>query len=251
MKTELSGKVWGGGKPLLARWTTDWDCGYETNWWYCIKEAPYKIEDLPKSNKYHIRKALKKVVIERIDPVLYAREIYRVYEEAVVGYKNFVDETNEKEFITAITKDKRTYWGAFDIEARILVAYMIVTEKGKYVETNTAKFSKKYMNLRASTALYSEMLDYYLNKRGFSFVNSGERNINHETNTQEYKITTFGYRCAYCHLHVAYNPKIKWVVNLLYPFRRLLKAFNRFKLVHVVNAVLKMEEICRSGNSIR
>ena len=24
-------------KPILARWTSDWDCGYETNWWYVIK----------------------------------------------------------------------------------------------------------------------------------------------------------------------------------------------------------------------
>ena len=21
---------------LLVRWTTEWDCGYETNWWYVI-----------------------------------------------------------------------------------------------------------------------------------------------------------------------------------------------------------------------
>ncbi len=38
-------------KPLLARWTTDFDCGYETNWWYCIREAPYTTDSLSKSTK--------------------------------------------------------------------------------------------------------------------------------------------------------------------------------------------------------
>ena len=30
-----------GNKALLARWTTNFDCGYETNWWYCIKDESY------------------------------------------------------------------------------------------------------------------------------------------------------------------------------------------------------------------
>lgn len=42
------GNIWkmGGGTPLLARWTTDFDCGYETNWWYVIKDIPFNISEL-------------------------------------------------------------------------------------------------------------------------------------------------------------------------------------------------------------
>lgn len=29
------------GKPLLARWTTDFDLDRETNWWYIIRRAPF------------------------------------------------------------------------------------------------------------------------------------------------------------------------------------------------------------------
>ena len=45
-------------KALLARWTTDWDCGYETNWWYCIKDTPVVLEELGKQPRKDIRKGL-------------------------------------------------------------------------------------------------------------------------------------------------------------------------------------------------
>ena len=35
-----------GGAPVLARWTSDWDCGYETEWWYVIKDEPFDITAL-------------------------------------------------------------------------------------------------------------------------------------------------------------------------------------------------------------
>jgi hypothetical protein len=41
-----SGSIWNRlreGMPLLARWTSDFDCGYETEWWYCIKDSPFDI----------------------------------------------------------------------------------------------------------------------------------------------------------------------------------------------------------------
>ena len=239
------GESGGGGTPLLARWTTDFDCGYETDWWYCIKEAPYRRDELSKSSRKHIRQAQKKVCVKIIDQVQYAKQLYRVYEEAVIGYKNFKDTSTEEGFIDSIRRDKRTYWGAFDIETNILVAYMVFEENETYVSTTTAKFSKKYMNLNASTAMYNEALEYYLNQRGFRYVEGGERNINHATNTQEYKIEKFHYKKAYCHLHIAYNPKVGWAVKLVYPFRKILRALDRLRIVHLINGVLKMEEICR------
>ena len=242
-----NGEIWqlDGHKPLLARWTSDFDCGYKTNWWYCIKERPYNPDGLSKSSRKHIKQALRKVNVSIINPIQYAKEIYRVYEEAVIGYENFIDTTTEENFVDAINDDKRTYWGAFEVETKTLVAYMIVTEKEIYVETNTAKFSKKYLKLQASTAMYNEILEYYLNERGFKYINSGERNINHETNTQEYKIHNFAYKKAYCHLHVFYNPKIKWVVKLIYPFRSILTVLDGIYFIHLINGVMKMEEICR------
>ena len=32
-------KIWGRGRPLLARWVTDFDCGYETNCQRCSENG--------------------------------------------------------------------------------------------------------------------------------------------------------------------------------------------------------------------
>ena len=44
----------GGGVPLLARWTEDFDCGYETEWWYVIKDTPLDLSKLKKKRRYDI-----------------------------------------------------------------------------------------------------------------------------------------------------------------------------------------------------
>ena len=61
------GSIWkiGGGRPLLARWTTEFDCGYETSWWYVIKEQPFEMELLDSKVRKHIRQSLKKVYVKK------------------------------------------------------------------------------------------------------------------------------------------------------------------------------------------
>ncbi len=57
-------KIWGRGRPLLARWVTDFDCGYETNWWYVIKDTPFDIDALKAKRRYEITKGLKILMSE-------------------------------------------------------------------------------------------------------------------------------------------------------------------------------------------
>ena len=66
MKIILFGKI-GGGIPLLARWTSDWDCGYETEWWYCIKDTPFDISTLKSKRRYEINKGNKNFEVREIN----------------------------------------------------------------------------------------------------------------------------------------------------------------------------------------
>lgn len=56
-----NGTIWniGGGVPLLARWTENFDCGYETNWWYVIKDTPFDVNTLRSKRRYEINKGIK------------------------------------------------------------------------------------------------------------------------------------------------------------------------------------------------
>jgi len=244
------GSIWrmSGNTPLLARWTSDFDCGYETEWWYVIKDAPYVFDDLAKSQRKHIRQALKKVNVQLIDINMYVEDIYRVHIEAIQRYKNWDKNLNKESFIQNLKKISSIYdcWGAFSIEDNKLIGYMTVmaTEHGVAI-TSVAKFSALYLNTRMSDAMYHTILEYYLNEKKCKYISSGERSISHITQTQEYKIENFQYRKAYCKLNIRYNPKINWIIKLMYPFRSLLKLFDFISIIHQLNAVLKMEKIVR------
>ena len=83
-------------------------------------------------------------------------------------------------------------------------------------------------------------------EKGNYYVLDGARSISHETNFQDYLERYFGFRKAYCKLHLVYRPKIKWCVKLLFPFRKLLHRFDEIGIIHQVNSILKMEELVKS-----
>lgn len=231
-------------KALFARWTSDFDCGYETNWWYVIKEGPFEFDKLDSKVRKHIRQALKKVDVRKIDYADYVEQICKVYNETSRSYENFsgwlMDSDKAKKNVSDLE-----YWGAFIAGTNEMIAYMNCKKNEIYVETITSKFMPQYLNLRASDAIHYSICEYYLNECKYSYICSGSRNINHVTNVQDYKIKTFGFRKAYCHLHMEYRPFLKYGIKLLYPFRGMLQKLEGVRIIHQINAVLKMEEICR------
>lgn len=246
-----NGDIWkiDGGTPLLARWTTDFDCQNETNWWYVIKEAPYVYDDLSKSQRKHIRQGLKKCYVRQFDAKESVNDVYRVYLEAAQKYQNFSSPMSKERFEVEIKNqcENIDYWGCFLNETDTMIGYMVIKRNEGYVDLQTAKFSVYYLNQRVSDVMYHQVLDYYLNELEMEYINSGERSINHITHTQEYKISNFQYRKVYCKLHIEYNPKIKVFVKLIYPFRKILRVFDGIGFVHKINGVIKMEEVVREG----
>lgn len=246
-----NGKIWSsvhdGGAILLARWTSDWDCGYETNWWYCIKDTPVALESLGKQSRKDIRKGIRNCEVSIIERDKYLEQLYECYKQAWLNYKNAGKPSSKEVFFQNYMRtDALTYWAAFENKSGKLIGYMSVSENETYAEICTAKFHPDYLHLQVSAAMYYTVLNYYLGKEHIQFVSSGSRSINHITQTQDYKEKTFGYRKAYCKLHIEYNPKIKWMINAVYPLRNLLRRFDGVRSAHLLNSVLKMEEIVRS-----
>ena len=232
----------------LARWTTDFDCGYETNWWYVIRTSPYDPEEVSSKERKSIRQAIKKCNVKQIKMAENIQPLYDCYLAACEQYENHSHVDTPEQFADWCNRSNQTFecWAASDIETETLIGYMTVGVEEHYVEIQSAKFMPKFFNKQASDALYHNVLDYYLNTLKKEYVCSGSRNINHKTNTQQYKIRRFGYKKAYCVLHIRYNPKIEFVIKVLFPFRKLLKCFDKINFVHKINGVLLMEEINRS-----
>ena len=82
--------------------------------------------------------------------------------------------------------------------------------------------------------LIYEMNRYYLEELKLKYVNDGSRSITEHSNIQQFLIDTFHFRKAYCRLQIVYKWWMRLVVNLLYPFRKIIPFLS-------VKSVLRME----------
>ena len=234
-------------KALLARWTSDFDCGTETAWWWVIKDAPYIYEELSPSAKKHIRQALGKCTVRKIDPLPEKDALWRVYRSAYMRYQCADNFLPKEAFFASLDEMKDLdFWAVYLAESSDMIGWMTCREHEDYAEMVTAKYDVEHLNKRPSDAVHHTVCAYYLGTLGKKYLCAGERNINHITHSQEYKINTFGFRKAYCKLHIRYRGWIKMAVWFLYPFRRIFERFSGNPMAHKIKTILKMEEIARS-----
>ena len=249
-----SKQIWklGDGKaPLLARWTTDFDCGYETNWWYVIKDTPLDTTALKAKRRYEINKGVKNFEVVTIDPVNYAEDLYKVQVAALAAYpgkhRPVVDRAG---FIREMEKWRsNVVLGAFHRETNELCGYAFLTMQNPgNINFSVLKAKPEFEKLAVNAALVEGVLRHF---EGFlsngGYICDGARSINHETAFQDYLEKYFGFRKAYCRLCITYNPKIKWLIKLLFPMRRLLLKLDGIGIIHSINAILRMEEIHHEG----
>ena len=250
------GRIWkvDGKRPIIAKYETDWDCGCYTGWWHLIKDAPFDLAALSKSARQNIRRALRLVEVERIDAVSHVDELWTCRHEAFLGYKLASNEGSREQFEQECLRSRDAgmeYWIGRDRATGKLLGFLTIMPCAGWAKICTAKFDPRYLKLRGSDALYATVLSHYLNERNCSFVSSGARSINHVSNTQAYKEEHFGYRKAYCRLHIVYAPRIRWLMHLLYPFRHLVWRLGEHnKKLHLLGAVLKMDEISRGDEKL-
>ena len=82
-----SGTIWRNkGYPLFARWVSDYDCGYPTEWWYCLKDNEYRIDTLSAKRRYCITRGRRFFSINAIDEREYVDELISVMRAAYVQY---------------------------------------------------------------------------------------------------------------------------------------------------------------------
>lgn len=238
------------GEPLFARWTTEFDCGYETNWWYVIKDEPFDIKTLKSKKRYRVNKGVKNFEVRRIQANEYKEELYHISVEAYKTYpKKYRPSINHVEFISSIEKWKYIVYGAFYRETNELCGYTLLENFDSYISLSVVKVNPKYENHEINAALIYQILndyqDFFL---AGGYICDGSRNISHETGYQDYLEKVFHFKKAYCNLHIVYNPNIKWIVKMIYPFRKVFLKLDNIRLIHQINSILKMEAVVRNEN---
>lgn len=246
-----SGEIWKDNKnALLARWNTDFDCGFETNWWYCIKDTPFDIMTLKAKRRYEINRGNRFFYIKKINPVKFENELYSVTCASYSAYPaKYRLNVNRETFHSEIKLwNNRNIYAAFHRETNELCGYAVTYYNKKCIDFRSLRINPIYERYQINAALVNAMLDDN-NKfiEDGMYVSDGSRNVVHETAFQNYLEKYFGFRKAYCKLHIVYNPKIKWAIGFLYHMRKLLAKYDNIGYVHMINGVLKMEEIAREN----
>lgn len=243
---EIYGKS-GGGKPLFARWTTDFDCGYETNWWYVIKNEPFDVDSLKAKRRYEINKGRKNFIIKKIDAGEYAEALFEVQVSAYSQWpKKYRPTVDHDMFVNDCSKWTAVVLGAFHND--VLCGYTISSTRDRCIDFSVMRVNPKNESQGVNAALVDGLLSYYANELGKGkYICDGSRSVSHETHFQDYLEKYFGFRKAYCQLHIVYRNPFGLAVKILHPFRRLLKKMDNIRIFHQINAVLAMNEIIRKG----
>lgn len=243
------GSIWKmKNSPILARWTSEFDCGYETEWWYVIKDTSFNINELKAKRRYEITKGCRNFNVHRIDTGEYSDSICDVAEMAYAEYPGaYRPKIDRKTFCLWFSdKSKYTVYGAFDVNGE-LQAYAVLRLNEKHIDFAMLKSNPACEKQGVNAAIMFYILqDMDVELQKGVFICDGSRNIYHETAFQDYLEKYFGFRKAYCKLHIRYKKGVRIIVNILYPFRKLLKVFDSIGFCHKVNGVLKMHEIART-----
>ena len=237
----------GGGVPLLARWTEDFDCGYETEWWYVIKDTPLDLSKLKKKRRYEINKGNKNFDVKVIDAKKYIDEIISTTKKAYKSWpEKYRPNVNQNEMRKDIIKwDKFKVFGCIDKETKEFCGYALITEHKDYAEFNVLRVDPQKEKRSINAAIVFAIVKEYENKlsNGF-YINDGSRAIRHETAFQDYLEKYFEFRKAYCKLAIKYRFPINIIIKILFPFRNIITKDS--KLGSLIYSLLNMEKMRRN-----
>jgi len=229
----------------FARWTTEFDCNEETNFWYVICDSQLKISDYSRNTRNQIRRGLRKCEIKLIEKEVVKKEGFASYNAAFLSYNTHLKPKTEIEFQEEIASldVNWEFWGIYNVGK--MIGYCQNKVIDSCCDYSTIKFHPDYLKFYSSYALFYTMNNYYLNEKRFKYVNDGARSISHETNIQEFLMQKFKFRKAYCKLNIIYSKPIGTLVKMLYPFRLVLRLLNFGPFIKL-NILLHQEEIRRS-----
>jgi hypothetical protein len=191
----------------MARYTTDFDCGFETPWYYVICDVPIDLKRLNRTGRYSINYGLKYFYIQKISNNMQnIRELYRVYKKASERYTNFAS-ISDSDFVkhTITSFENNVYYGAYLKRNDLLCGYVSIKEQDNIANFNTIKLDQDYFKLKLSYVLLFSVTDIYLRQKKFKYIHNGERSVRHDTEMQDFLIKWLGFRKAYANLYMEYK----------------------------------------------
>ena len=243
---EQAAEVLAKSQQFFIRWETDFDMIDNTPWWHIIKDDIETLAALPKKTRYAIRRASEAFVVERISRKLVIEKGYSVYKSAYTRYVTHEKMYDYCDFVSAIKElpDNTEFWAAFRLVDNEMVAF-----SENYVSKSACFyvsmwFEPKAMKECVGYLLFHEMNKHYLGEREMRYVSDGARSLSHNSNVHHFLESKFGFRKAYARLNVTYVPWLRFIIWVLYPFRKMTR-FVPLNVFRKADVIFKQEEIRR------
>lgn len=237
----------------LLRYTSQFDSDTCTDFWYVLNDKRFVLNDFSSKMRNQIKKGIRAFYVKKVNSLEIANKAYSVYEKAMLYYgcKNIINETDFYKNISRMSDNiENDFWGVYSLTNDKIVGYAHCVVKESTCGYNVVKLDPLYIKEYSGYALFYTVNDYYLNKLGVKYVHNGTRSISHDTNIQDFLVNKFMFRKAYCKLNVVYSWKVKFLVCILYFFRKLIYNKFSYKYFNKINVLIKQEEIRRACNCL-
>ena len=226
----------GGVRPLYIQYTSDFDCGQETEWWYCIKDDIFDLSELKSKRRYEINKGLKNFEARRITPLDYISEINEIRDKLFAQYPEEYRIKNNPSNVINSYRNRTGEWisiGAF--QDGKLRGYLDAEVKDGYIDFTRLcvdpEYEKQGINFVLVFMLLSECKSFI--ERGF-YICDGARTIRHKTSFQDWLEKYFGFRKAYCKLNIDCKSFIGVLISIIRPLTVHSDNIHNSKLYNLV-----------------
>lgn len=230
-------------RPIMARWTQNFDCPAETDFWYVIKDDAFDIASLKAKRRYEINKGKKNFTVKQVNASDYHDELFEVRKAFFIA--NGI-QPEAKEAFLENTKhwDRYLLFLAFEKETDHVCGYIRVENRDSFFDFLNLTVDPQYEKMGVNAALVAGMLEK-LNDEivAGKYICDGSRSIFHQTLFQDYLEKYFGFRKAYCDLKIAYPVHMKMIMGCIRPFRKILAKYDSNGRIHMINSVLKIDEL--------
>ena len=229
-------------KALFFAYTSNFDCGFDTGWYYVINDGG--ISNLHSSPNFRRKNNKVKRLVEckEITFTEYKEPIVSLGKKCVSQYKNYGKNIPSFDY----SNIDGIIIGAFDKESKTLIGFSIIQINNRQINLSVEKTDLDFKRLMPSFALNLFILENYVDFESGQYASNGARTISHVTNHNDFLIETFGFRKAYCRLILKYrNTFVLLLIIFLRILSPFLKLFDKIHLIHLVNGVLLMDKISR------
>jgi hypothetical protein len=228
---------------FLVRNTFDFDTAVPTSFWYIIKDHFEGLNELSSNTRRKVRKALSSYEYKKVGKSVLLQSAYSdIVKPVYAAYRVKDRSISEQWFHHHIDQDERDYdfWACYEKKTGRLVGFADVH---RWFDTCEYRLICVHPDCwhNATYPYYGLIFtlnQYYLETLKMKYVTDGARSITEHSNIQDFLIQNFKFRKAYCKLYVCYTWWMNPIVNLLFPFRKVI-------YLPQIKAILNMEAMRR------